>query len=383
MGGDERVEVHLPSLPRAPTPGVSDTRTSPARRGDEEDPLMLEGTGITADEEQVYRLLVRAGEACVGDLAAQLRLSDDGARAVLDGLLGRGLARRLPGSGGGSGGERFAANPPDVAFGPLLLRGQEALDQARAAVAELAEEHLATARRRDAGQLLEIVTGGEAIRQRIRAVQLGTRSEMLWFCRAGHVAMPSEENDEEFDMLARGVSYRVLYERQLLEEPGMIDNVAKGIEAGEQARSVPTLPIRLAISDRSVAICPLVPRSDGITEPTAAIVRDSNLLTALIALFESYWSAAAPLLLSGGVAVTGGAAVAGPWEGAGPATTLSGDERYLLSLLVAGVSDKAIATRLGVSMRTVQRRIRDLMELASAETRMQLAWQVARRGWLA
>ncbi|TDC49490.1 TrmB family transcriptional regulator [Jiangella ureilytica] len=346
---------------------------------------MLEGTGITADEEQVYRLLVRAGEACADDLAAQLRLSGDGARAVLDGLLARGLARRLP---GGDGGDRFAANPPDVAFGPLLLRGQESLDQARAAVAELAEEHLATARRRDAGQLLEIVTGGEAIRQRIRAVQLGTRSEMLWFCRAGHVAMPSEENDEEFDMLARGVSYRVLYERQLLEEPGMIDNVAKGIEAGEQARSVPTLPIRLAISDRSVAICPLVPRSDGITEPTAAIVRDSNLLTALIALFESYWSAAAPLLLSGGVAVTGrgtetgGVAVTGPWEGAGPATALSGDERYLLSLLVAGVSDKAIATRLGVSMRTVQRRIRDLMELASAETRMQLAWQVARRGWL-
>ncbi|WP_116947307.1 helix-turn-helix domain-containing protein [Jiangella endophytica] len=331
---------------------------------------MFEGTGITAGEEEAYRLLVRAGEAHVDDLVARLPGSD--VLAIVDGLTARGLVRRLPG-----GGERYAANPPDVAFGPLLLRSQEALDRARSAVAELAEEHLATARRRDAGQLLEIVTGGDAIRQRIRAVQLGTREEMLWFCRAGHVAMPSEDNDEEFDMLARGVAYRVLYERQLLEEPGMIDNVAKGIDAGELARSVPTLPIRMAISDRSVAICPLVPRSDGITEPTAAIVRDSNLLTALIALFESYWSAAAPLQLSGGVAM------AGPGEGTGPATTLSGDERYLLSLLVAGVTDKAIATRLGVSMRTVQRRIRDLMALASAETRMQLAWQVARRGWLA
>lgn len=331
---------------------------------------MLEGTGVTAAEEQAYRLLVRAGEACVDDLATRLDGVD--ARAVVDALLHRGLVRRLPGDG-----ERYAANPPDVAFGPLLLRGQEALDRARSAVAELAEEHLATARRRDAGQLLEIVTGGDAIRQRIRAVQLGTREEMLWFCRAGHVAMPSEDNDEEFDMLARGVAYRVLYERQLLEEPGMIENVAKGIEAGELARSAPTLPVRLAISDRSVAVCPLVPRDDGITEPTAAIVRDSNLLTALIALFESYWSAATPLQLSGGDAVTG------PGEGTGPVTTLSGDERYLLSLLVAGVTDKAIATRLGVSMRTVQRRIRDLMALASAETRMQLAWQVARRGWLA
>ncbi|WP_053205529.1 helix-turn-helix transcriptional regulator [Jiangella muralis] len=331
---------------------------------------MLEGTGVTPAEEAAYRLLVRAGELDIADLAARLPGAD--AAAVVDGLSGRGLVRRLPG-----GGERYAANPPDVAFGPLLLRGQEALDRARSAVAELAEEHLTTTRRRDAGQLLEIVTGGDAIRQRIRAVQLGTREELLWFCRAGHVAMPSEDNVEEYDMLARGVSYRVLYERQLLEEPGMIDDVAKAIAAGELARAAPTLPVRLAISDRSVAICPLVPRSDDSTEPTAAIVRDSNLLTALIALFESYWSAATPLRLSDGVAV------AGPGEGPGPATALSGDERYLLSLLVAGVTDKSIATRLGVSMRTVQRRIRDLMALAGAETRMQLAWQMARRDWLA
>ncbi|SEE25080.1 helix-turn-helix domain-containing protein [Jiangella alba] len=328
---------------------------------------MLEGTGVTAAEEEAYRLLVRAGELDVAGLAARLPGVD--AAAVAGGLAELGLVRRLPG-----GGERYAPNPPDVAFGPLLLHGQEALDRARSAVAELAEEHRATARRRDAGQLLEIVTGGEAIRERIRTVQLGTREELLWFCRAGHVAMPSEDNVEEYDMLARGVSYRVLYERQLLEEPGMLDDLAKGIAAGEQARSAPSLPVRLAISDRSVAICPLVPRSDGSTEPTAAIVRDSNLLTALIALFESYWASATPIQLSDGVAV------AGPGAGTGP---LSGDERFLLSLLVAGVTDKAIATRLGVSMRTVQRRIRDLMALASAETRMQLAWQVARRGWLA
>ena len=43
---------------------------------------MLEGTGITTDEEQAYRLLVRAGEACAQDLAAQLRLSGDGVRAA-------------------------------------------------------------------------------------------------------------------------------------------------------------------------------------------------------------------------------------------------------------------------------------------------------------
>src|SRR5699024_4385162 len=128
-----------------------------------------------------------------------------------------------------------------------------------------------------------------------RTLQTSTRSEMLWFCRAGHVTMPSSDNDEEFAMLARGVRYRVVYERALLEEPGMIDSLILGVRAGEEARAAPTLPVRLAVADRSIALIPLVPVRDDVSEPTAALVRDSNLLTALIALFESYWTTASPL----------------------------------------------------------------------------------------
>ena len=221
-----------------------------------------------------------------------------------------------------------------------------------------------------------MVTGVEAIRQQLRTFQLSTREESLWFCRAGHVAMPSSDNDEEFAMLERGVSYRVVYEQALLEEPGMVDDLARGLRAGEVARAHPHLPVRMAIADRKLALCPLVPGQDGSGEPTAALVRDSNLLTALIALFDSYWAASSPLH----------AADTGPGQVSlgevAPGGHVSADERELLSLLVAGVSDKAIATRLAVSNRTVQRRISDLMARTRTETRMQLAWQVAERGWL-
>jgi DNA-binding NarL/FixJ family response regulator len=66
----------------------------------------------------------------------------------------------------------------------------------------------------------------------------------------------------------------------------------------------------------------------------------------------------------------------------GPGGSLADDERYLLSLFVAGVADKAIATQLRVSHRTVQRRITALMQRAGAKTRTQLVWQAARRDWL-
>lgn len=74
-------------------------------------------------------------------------------------------------------------------------------------------------------------------------------------------------------------------------------------------------------------------------------------------------------------------AVAGT-DGAGTPGTLTATDRRLLALLVAGVADKAVASQMGLSRRTVQRRIQRMMELAGATTRMQFAWQVARRGWL-
>jgi DNA-binding NarL/FixJ family response regulator len=61
---------------------------------------------------------------------------------------------------------------------------------------------------------------------------------------------------------------------------------------------------------------------------------------------------------------------------------LTPDERQLLSLLLAGVSDKSIATQLGVSGRTLQRRLQDLMRRANAQSRMHLAWRVNELGWL-
>ncbi|WSW79866.1 TrmB family transcriptional regulator [Streptomyces sp. NBC_00996] len=231
-------------------------------------------------------------------------------------------------------------------------------------------------RRHDAGQLLEVITGAEALRQHLRQIQTSTRDEMLWFCKAQYVAMPSGDNGEEFQALTRGVRYRVLYEKAFFDDEGAVDNVVAGVRAGEVARAVPHLPLRLAIADRSVAIFPLVAGGPhgSPEEPTTALVRDSNLLAALITLFERSWEDAVPLHLDGAGAVSG-------TDGVGGANSLSPTDHKLPSLLVAGVADKAIASQMGLSRRTVQRRIQSMTEHAGATTRMQLAWQAARRGW--
>jgi len=48
-----------------------------------------------------------------------------------------------------------------------------------------------------------------------------------------------------------------------------------------------------------------------------------------------------------------------------------------LALLITGLTDDAVARRLAVSRRTVQRAVRDLMDAAGARTRMQLGHHAA------
>jgi hypothetical protein len=124
---------------------------------------------------------------------------------------------------------------------PALLHRQASIEAARQALAELTELYRANVRRHDPSHLVEVVAGRRALRERIRLLQDSAGTEILWFCKTNPVAMRSAENTEEFDALDRGVRYRVIYERALLYEPGMLDNLAEGIRRGEQARVLPTL----------------------------------------------------------------------------------------------------------------------------------------------
>ena len=314
-------------------------------------------------EEQTYRLLVGLSAARAAELAEVAELPQHEADEVLQRLQAKGLVTVQAADE-----PVFSPLPPDVAFGTTLLRRQESLEAARKTVAALSEEFRASASRRDAHHLVEVIVGATTLRERLRDLQNAAREEILWFCRANPLAMQGADNTEEYGALSRGVRYRAIYERALIETPGELDSIAEGVSWGEEARVLPTLPVRLAIVDRSTAICPLVRDDESIGEPSAAIINRGQLLDALLALFESYWELATPVRLQP--------------DDDQPVEGLDDSERLLLSLLVAGVPDKSIATQLGISRRTVQRRLDRLMALAGVDTRTGLAFQAAKRDWL-
>jgi DNA-binding NarL/FixJ family response regulator len=100
------------------------------------------------------------------------------------------------------------------------------------------------------------------------------------------------------------------------------------------------------------------------------VIYGGAFLDAFLALFDYVWSAAVPLHIADNGA-----------PGAGEPGGLSAEDRRLLSLLLSGLTDEAIAAHFRVSVRTVERKIRAMMRTANVRSRMQLAWEAARHGW--
>jgi sugar-specific transcriptional regulator TrmB/DNA-binding CsgD family transcriptional regulator len=323
---------------------------------------VLQALGLDGDEERAYRILIGVAEASADELSSTLGSTSEQAENVLRRLERRGLVTRSDGNG------RFVAVSPALALNALLSVARDGMKEAEQTVAVLVEQYRAGAGARSVGDVVEIVTGVDAVRHRFMQIQHGAERELLVFGVAQPSVVHWSENTAEHVVTRRGVTVRVVIERSLLNEPGAIDRARGSLADGEEIRVSETLPIKLVIADRRVALVPLV--ADAAPgEQGALVVYRNGLLDGLLALFHAAWSTSVPLRITTDLQL----------DLADEVTAL---DQEILSLLLAGLTDEAVANHLGVSARTVQRRIRHLMNVAGAHTRLQLGWHASQRGWV-
>lgn len=325
--------------------------------------LMLGAIGLDEAHESAYRALVSVGAADVPDLARRLTLGEYDTERTLRRLERHGLAAQSSARPG-----RWVAAPPGVALGALLTQQRHELEKAELAAALLAEEYRATAAEPAVHDLVEVVIGASAVTQRFLQLQLGATEEVCALVTGTPVAVTAVENDAEAQAADRGVRYRVVLERAVLDQPDGITELTAALDRDEQIRVVDKVPTKLVVADRTLALVPLTSHT---AEPAALVVHASGLLELLCGLFESVWRDALPLRL--------GASGATEQTPDGPDAT----DLEVLSLLLAGLTDASVAKQLDLGLRTVQRRVKRLMELTGVTTRLQLGWHAYERGWVA
>jgi predicted ArsR family transcriptional regulator len=325
--------------------------------GDSRGELSLQPAGVSELEERVYRALLRCPQLTLTQLASSLGSTTVTTRRALDGLETAGLISRQGRP------TRFIPAAPDMAVEALIMRRQEELERCRIAAAGLVAQYREAAH--GAADVVELITGRQASLQRYVQLLTTARTEVLMFDKPPYLG--PMDNPLELDALARGVTWRAIYAPEGLEQSDRLAQLRAWQAAGEQARICAKVPLKLAMVDRNVALLPFTTDAHG-AQNTAILVHPSSLLTTLAMLFDMLWDQSLPL-------------TPGP-DGPAPAGEIEDVDRALLQLLTAGVKDQAIARQLGISLRTVRRRLANLMSAAGVTSRFQLGMMATQRGWV-
>ncbi|SPE64295.1 hypothetical protein SNS2_5622 [Streptomyces netropsis] len=220
---------------------------------------------------------------------------------------------------------------------------------------------------------VEVVTGARAVAQRLARMRLGAGEEVCALLTGRPWGAPAEES---------GVPHRTVVERAALAGARGRDGATAALGRVEPARlrAVERVPAELVIADRRIALLPLASHT---AESAALVVHGGALLESLVDLFEDVWHEALPIRAADadparaghlpGARIPGGPGAPGP----------DAVDLEVLSLLLVGLTDASVAKQLGLGLRTVQRRVKRLMELAGVTTRLQLGWHAAEHGWTA
>ncbi|MGH2710522.1 MAG: helix-turn-helix transcriptional regulator [Actinomycetota bacterium] len=325
---------------------------------------VLSSLGVTELEERVYRALLTLEAPSPAVVAEVVGASQEGAHEACVSLERKGLVSRS-----GAEATPFMPAPPDVAIEVLILRKQEELEQVRLEAAQLTEAFRESRDRRSVADLLEVITGREAVADRFIQLQSAAKEEVMLFDVPPY-AVPWQSNLEpENDLLRRGVHSLVVYDTKVLEEPGALDYLRRLGSAGEEARFFQKLPMKLFIVDRKVGLIPYAVGEEGIAG--GIVLYSSSLLEALVMFFHTVWERASPLPLA---------------ETKVPDRSATHEpddlDRALLVLMAAGMKDQAIARQLSLGLRTVERRVSEIMHRLRTQTRFQAAYEAVRQGWL-
>jgi sugar-specific transcriptional regulator TrmB/DNA-binding CsgD family transcriptional regulator len=319
---------------------------------------VLDVFGLGDEEEDVYRYLLATKPTTAEDVQAGTGMQLVSAQRALARLEEAGFTQRVLEDPG-----RYAPASPGAVDAAILRRLAD-LREAQERIGELATRYRATRLEADSIGVFEVIKGAGALRERTREMVTSARSEALNMLKPPLIAMQPADHVEP-DAAVRG---RVIYDRDLVRDADVLDTIRQRPGRHYEVRVHTVVPVKMLAIDQSMALLPVQQHDE---TPVGVLITESAVLDSFLALFDYVWETATAL-----------PAATGDDPGHPQRSPLSAEDRQLLSLLLAGLTDQAIAGHFRVSVRTVERRVRTLMDTAHVRTRMQLAWEAARQHWL-
>ncbi|GGS12323.1 MULTISPECIES: LuxR C-terminal-related transcriptional regulator [Streptomyces] len=327
--------------------------------GDEAHPGELSPADV-----DLYREVAEHGPLHMDELMTRLMTGENReavARSIAV-LTAAGLLRRV-------GADRLAvADPADVSS-RFLKRWEDRVQatqldllRVRGQLAELALIH-ATQRHGHGGPHLERLASLEDV-TRLLDRQAGACTREVLAAQPGGprpAAQLLAARDRDRQLLERGVRLRTLYQHAARFHPPTVKYAEEVTRLGAEVRTVTGDLARFIVFDRSALFVPLQDSPGG-----ALVVRSPDLIAFTVQIFELLWSS--------------GELIHKPREKSFVQGIADQTRRSILHHLVQGHDDRTTARALGISVRTCQRHVSEIMHRVGATNRFQLGYLIGRHG---
>lgn len=328
---------------------------------------------VRARARELYALALRDADWTPDGVCAGFGWTREQLAEVLDALAELGLAAPFPGVSSG-----WSMHSPATSMAQMLAAGQRtaeelvtAVSRAHTALAQVVTEFQPVHFQQLAEGRIEVAVQPAQIAAILDEASRSSRSEILSL----HPGRPlpagrlSQANDRNRETLQRGVAMRTIHLATSAAAPHMRSHLKQLVGDGAEVRVATTLPMRLIIIDQDVAVVPSLDSKSTSEEeatPPAMVLRSPAMVAVLRQFFEYFWASSTDLISEEG-------SVGG----------VSGTRhREVVRLLASGLTDEAIARKLGLSDRTVRRIVAELMQQIGAESRFQAGVKMVRLGWL-
>jgi sugar-specific transcriptional regulator TrmB len=242
--------------------------------------------GLTSYEARAYVALLGRDSMTAAETARLAGLPRQRVYDVLSSLVEKGLASTRPGRA-----VKYSATSPEQALEHLLgVHRRQLADLERdtiAVIEELTPAYLAGQEHTDPLEYIEVLRDRNAINERFAELEAGIKSEILVFTKPPY-ATPVQEHDEGLDIV-RTHRARSVYEYSAFDDPAFAAGVRRYIDAGEEARFVPSLPLKLVIIDEQIVMFGIEDPVAGRAVLTMIVVEHASLARLLKIAFDAVW----------------------------------------------------------------------------------------------
>lgn len=243
--------------------------------------------GLTEYEAKVYVNLLKRDSFTAAEIANASGVPRSKVYEILKHLCEKSFVTEILGRV-----KKYTAVSPEQGFAILKKQQEEEFLMKNKQMTKLSKQLLEFYGKRENSNgpldYIQVLRDKRAINSKIISLMENAKEEVLFFNKSPYISR-IEDNKSGLDLMAKGIEVRSIYEMSDSSNPSFNEAMLAFHEAGEKIMIVPTLPLKMAVFDRSVVLLMLLDKLPSNSTFTTMIIEHKDLANMFISIFDFFW----------------------------------------------------------------------------------------------